>query len=71
LRRPGPVEYEVYLIGVDADACESCGLCIGICSVDVFDLVADKPVPARPENCLGCRGCVDGCPVGAITLVEI
>jgi NAD-dependent dihydropyrimidine dehydrogenase PreA subunit len=71
MRRPGPVEFEVYLIGVDEEACEGCGECLNICPVDVFEMKEGHPVPSRPENCLYCRGCVEICPVSAITITEI
>ncbi len=71
MRRPGPIEYEVYLIGVDADRCQGCGECIRICSTDVFVMQGELAACVRPENCLGCQGCVEVCPTQAITLTVI
>ncbi len=71
MRRPGPVEFEVYLIGVDKDRCEACGQCLDICPVDVFELREGVAAPAKPENCLYCRGCEGICPTSAITITEI
>jgi NAD-dependent dihydropyrimidine dehydrogenase PreA subunit len=71
MRRPGPVEFEVYLIGVDAEACESCGRCVEICPTGVFEMQEGRAVPIKPENCLYCRGCEGICPTLAITITEI
>jgi NAD-dependent dihydropyrimidine dehydrogenase PreA subunit len=71
LRRPGPKEYEVYLIGIDATLCEACGECSFICPTEVYELAEGVVVAAKPENCLGCMGCVGVCPVSAITITEI
>jgi ferredoxin len=78
MRRPGPVEYEVYLIGIDKGLCEGCGRCAHICPVDVYQLQKDPADPSRswpsvprPENCLNCGGCVGICPTQAITITEI
>jgi ferredoxin len=71
MRRPGPVEYDVYLIGVDPALCDGCGACARICSVDVFVQEDGCAAALRPENCLGCQGCVEVCPSGAITLTVI
>jgi NAD-dependent dihydropyrimidine dehydrogenase PreA subunit len=71
MRRPGPVEFEVYLIGVDAEKCESCGQCLDICPTGVFEMQEGRAVPIKPENCLYCRGCEGICPTLAITITEI
>ena len=71
MRRPGPKEYEVYLIGIDSALCEACGECVLICPTEVYDLVDGVAVAVKPENCLGCMGCVGVCPVSAITITEI
>jgi NAD-dependent dihydropyrimidine dehydrogenase PreA subunit len=71
MRRRGPVEYEVYLIGVDSARCDGCGECALICPTDVFEMRGDRSHPVRPENCLNCGGCVGVCPTCAVTVVEI
>lgn len=71
MRRPGPIEYEVYLIGVDEDKCEACGQCVFICPTEVWEMKGGVAVATKPESCLGCMGCVGVCPVSAITITEI
>lgn len=71
MRRHGPIEYEVFLIGVDETRCEGCRLCADICTTDVFEMRSGQAVPVRPENCLGCKGCVEVCPTQAVSLTEI
>jgi ferredoxin len=78
MRRPGPIEYEIYFITIDKELCEGCGRCARICPVDVYELHQDAADPSkfwpsvpRPENCLNCGGCVGICPVGAVSITEI
>lgn len=71
MRRPGPVEYEIYLINVDQKLCDGCRKCVDICSVDVFEMRRGPAEAVRPENCLNCGGCLGVCGPGAITITEI
>lgn len=71
VRRPGPVEYEVYLISVDTQLCDGCRACLDICPVDVFEMRRGPAEAVRPENCLYCQGCLGVCRPGAITITEI
>ena len=62
----------MFEITVNYDTCEACGSCIDSCPAQVFDKGEDdKPVIARPEDCLGCQTCVEVCPTGSITVKEI
>ena len=63
-------DYEVYLVYVDADKCYGCGECVKFCPVDVFDMT-HKALPARPNNCLGCRTCEAVCKSKAVIITEI
>lgn len=63
---------------IDADLCESCGVCVEVCR---FDAIIPHPSPAPPTwegaggdesycmdpiACDGCAACVYQCPAGAI-----
>ena len=34
MRRHGPIEYEIYMIGIDEPLCVGCGKCFDICPTD-------------------------------------
>ena len=63
-------DYEVYLIDVDPDRCDSCEECIIMCPTDVFEM-PHKAIPVRPQNCLGCLTCTAVCKSKAIIITEI
>jgi NAD-dependent dihydropyrimidine dehydrogenase PreA subunit len=63
-------DFEVYLVYVDADRCDSCGECVKICPVEVFEM-PHKCYSVRPQNCLGCRTCMAVCKSEAIIITEI
>jgi NAD-dependent dihydropyrimidine dehydrogenase PreA subunit len=63
-------DYEVYLIYVDPDRCDSCEECIIMCPTDVFEM-PHKAIPVRPQNCLGCLTCTAVCKSKAIIITEI
>jgi NAD-dependent dihydropyrimidine dehydrogenase PreA subunit len=63
-------DYDVYLVHVDSERCDSCGECVKMCSVDVFEM-PHKAVAVRPVNCMGCRTCVALCKSKAIIITEI
>jgi 2-oxoglutarate ferredoxin oxidoreductase subunit delta len=51
--------------------CKGCGLCIAICPKTVLELNDKvKCVPARVEDCIGCKQCENICPDLAITVKE-
>ena len=63
-------DYEVYLIYVDPDRCDSCKECVLMCPTDVFEM-PHKAIPVRPQNCLGCLTCTAVCKSKAIIITEI
>ena len=63
-------DYEVYLVHVDSERCDSCGECVKMCPVDVFEM-PHKAVAVRPVTCMGCETCVALCKSKAIIITEI
>ena len=56
---------------INKSKCTKCGVCVDICSEDVFFGSKKKefPVVTYPEECWHCNACVIDCPVeGAIRL---
>lgn len=64
-------------IEIDADICKGCGLCIPECSKNVIEL-GDKfnkfswryAIPARNNDCIGCKRCAIVCPEIAIKVIK-
>ncbi len=57
---------------VDDARCTRCNLCIRVCPMDVFDLVADgPPVIARQDSCQTCFMCEAHCPVDALYVAPL
>lgn len=56
---------------VDPDKCTSCGECIDVCPVEVFEMMDEKSVPVNEEECIGCESCVEVCEFNAITVSEM
>jgi len=59
---------------IDYKKCTTCGTCVSVCPVTVFDMKTDgkkkKTVVARPSDCIGCRACEAQCPVQAIKVED-
>jgi len=57
------------------ERCTRCGICVSFCHQGVYEESKDGPVVKNPFNCIvGCTGCANECPAGAIgfpTLVEL
>lgn len=59
-----------FLIAVDSEHCNGCGLCSRTCNVAALvSTGAQQPVQLRQEICLGCGACVAACRSGALSLV--
>lgn len=60
-----------YLIKVDEQRCNGCGLCIKACNVAALESGGEKqPVQLQKEVCLGCGACVPVCNREALSMVE-
>ncbi|MCK4582888.1 ferredoxin family protein [Candidatus Bathyarchaeota archaeon] len=53
-----------------SDACDGDGVCIDICPMNVYDLVDNRAVPERVDDCILCMACVNACPNQAIIVEE-
>ena len=51
---------------IDLEKCTGCGDCVEQCPTKSVELVRDKAIMARPEDCLYCTDCEAFCPSGAI-----
>ncbi|MDH4211149.1 MAG: 4Fe-4S binding protein [candidate division WOR-3 bacterium] len=58
-----------YYAVIDADACNSCGICVERCQVKAI-VEKDDAVVVQLDKCIGCGLCVTGCPVQAAMLVR-
>jgi len=52
---------------VDVKKCTGVGACAEVCPANVIDIVKEKAVVARPNDCIECRACEAACPKGAIS----
>lgn len=62
-----------FLVKVDHEKCNGCGLCFTACNVNAIKAVSDQPgacAVVDEEVCLGCLACVPACRQGAIAPVE-
>ncbi|MGQ9655330.1 MAG: 4Fe-4S binding protein [Thermodesulfobacteriota bacterium] len=71
LTKDGSAWTPSYSEGVDWERCTGCGMCVTVCSRDVYVLiqrdgrtVADNP---NAGNCVGDGSCVKVCPAQALT----
>jgi NAD-dependent dihydropyrimidine dehydrogenase PreA subunit len=55
---------------IDYKKCTSCGTCISVCPVSVFEKKGKKTVVAKPADCIGCRACEAQCPSQAIKVED-
>jgi anaerobic carbon-monoxide dehydrogenase iron sulfur subunit len=56
------------IVRLRAKDCVGCLACIGFCPDLVMYAVADNIVPIK---CIACGKCVDGCPTGALYMIEV
>jgi NAD-dependent dihydropyrimidine dehydrogenase PreA subunit len=55
---------------IDYKKCTSCGTCVSVCPVQVFEKKGKKVVVAKPDECIGCRACEAQCPAQAIVVED-
>jgi thioredoxin reductase (NADPH) len=54
---------------IDLDLCVGCGTCVHVCPFNVLEIINEKAIAARLEDCTGFAACVAECPTEAIVLV--
>ncbi|NPV27559.1 MAG: ferredoxin family protein [Firmicutes bacterium] len=52
---------------IDEEKCSGCLICANFCPHDVYEIVDERPLVVRPDNCISrCHGCENQCPELAI-----
>ncbi len=60
-----------FLVQVDEERCNGCGLCLKACNVAALESGgAKQPVTLQEKVCLGCGACVPACKREALTLID-
>jgi len=55
-------------VTVDKSKCDGEGICVDVCPMNVYDMVAGKSEPTRAVDCIACMACVNSCPTQAISV---
>ncbi|WP_321393251.1 4Fe-4S binding protein [uncultured Desulfuromusa sp.] len=59
-----------FILQIDENLCNSCGLCVQACNVAALEVVAAKqPVRLQKQVCLGCGACISVCKQKALSMV--
>ncbi len=53
------------MIEIDANNCDRCGTCVGVCSSDAIFIEIDS-LSIDNERCVLCFDCILVCPTGAL-----
>ncbi|MDX2493893.1 MAG: 4Fe-4S binding protein [Desulfuromusa sp.] len=60
-----------FILQIDEERCNSCGLCINACNVAALEIGEVKqPVQLKEQVCLGCGACISVCHQGALSMVD-
>jgi len=60
-----------FILKIDEELCNSCGLCIKACNVAALKIDEIKqPVRLQEQVCLGCGACISVCHQGALSMVD-
>lgn len=60
-----------FILKVDEELCNSCGLCVTACNVAALKIDETKqPVRLQERVCLGCGACVSTCHQGALSMID-
>ncbi len=62
--------FEVYLVYIDPEKCDSCEECVKMCPVNVFEM-PHKAIAVQSQDCMGCLTCTAVCKSKAIIITEI
>jgi NAD-dependent dihydropyrimidine dehydrogenase PreA subunit len=54
------------VIKIDTDKCKGGGECVEVCPSGVYEIIEEKAVASKVEDCIQCCLCVENCPTGAI-----
>ena len=54
---------------INLDLCVGCGTCVHVCPFNVLEIVNEKAIAVRLEDCTGFAACAAECPTEAIVLV--
>ena len=61
-----------YTVSVNEKLCKACGICIGLCTKEVFgEDYLGKAVVQDQEKCTGCKTCELHCPDYCIEVGEV
>jgi NAD-dependent dihydropyrimidine dehydrogenase PreA subunit len=55
---------------IDYKKCTFQKKCAEVCPMNVFDVLEDKVVVARPKDCINCKACEASCPVNAVVVED-
>ena len=56
-------------IKINADRCDLCGTCVGVCPENVISLSRTE-LSIDHDGCTRCRKCIWICPVSALEMIE-